>query len=197
MVNFGPLAAEIVSLVWGTSGNFNGFRVLAPLLHGTPVVDVSQTLWHWIEGATYIWQGGHHVGPHSSLVTVQNCKVEIETVMDADFDIVVFDVSFTKATLSSFWCNVMPCNLFKNSKRMQSTFNGLWVAMPTPLHQQRISLARQALPLICYILCQGSSWFVPRVAFTALETTNVIITLRSCVCWNLIHEMFDPLALVS
>ena len=29
MVNFGPLAAEIVSLVWGTPGNFNGFRVLA------------------------------------------------------------------------------------------------------------------------------------------------------------------------
>jgi len=43
-VNFGPLAAEIVSLVWGTSGNFNGFRVLAALLHGIPVVDVSQTL---------------------------------------------------------------------------------------------------------------------------------------------------------
>jgi len=32
MVNFGPLAAEIGSGVWGTSGNFNGFRVLA-LLH--------------------------------------------------------------------------------------------------------------------------------------------------------------------
>jgi len=26
MVNFGPLAAEIVSLVWGTPSNFNGFR---------------------------------------------------------------------------------------------------------------------------------------------------------------------------
>jgi len=38
MVNFGPLAAEIVSLVWGTPGNFNGFRVLASLLHGTVVV---------------------------------------------------------------------------------------------------------------------------------------------------------------
>jgi len=38
MVNFGPLAAEIVSLVWGTPTNFNGFRVLAALLHGTVVV---------------------------------------------------------------------------------------------------------------------------------------------------------------
>jgi len=55
MVNFGPLAAEIVLLVWGTPGNFNvsfairwrvwgthadfnGFRVLAALLHGSQVV---------------------------------------------------------------------------------------------------------------------------------------------------------------
>ena len=44
MVNFGPLAAEIVLLVWGTAANFNGFRVLAALLHGTLVVGVSQTL---------------------------------------------------------------------------------------------------------------------------------------------------------
>ena len=43
MVNFGPLLAEIVSLVWGTPGNFNGFRVLTALLHGTVVVGVSQT----------------------------------------------------------------------------------------------------------------------------------------------------------
>jgi len=35
MVNFGLLAAEIVSLVRGTPPNFNGFRVLAALLHGT------------------------------------------------------------------------------------------------------------------------------------------------------------------
>ena len=43
MVNFGPLAAEIVSLVWGTPANFNVFRVLPALLHGTLVVGVSQT----------------------------------------------------------------------------------------------------------------------------------------------------------
>jgi len=34
MVNFGPLAAEIVLLVWRTPPNFNGFGVLAALLHG-------------------------------------------------------------------------------------------------------------------------------------------------------------------
>ena len=34
MVNFGPLATEIGSVVWGTPANFNWFRVLAALLHG-------------------------------------------------------------------------------------------------------------------------------------------------------------------
>jgi len=62
MVNFGPLAAEIISLVWGTLRNFNGFRVLAALLHGTVVEGVSQTLRRLTDGATYIRQGGHHVG---------------------------------------------------------------------------------------------------------------------------------------
>jgi len=41
MVNFGPLAAEIRWRVWGTPANFNGFRVLAALLHGIPVLGVS------------------------------------------------------------------------------------------------------------------------------------------------------------
>jgi len=41
-VNFGPLAAEICWRVWGTPVNFNGFRFLAALLHGTLVVGVSK-----------------------------------------------------------------------------------------------------------------------------------------------------------
>jgi len=63
-VKVGPLAAEIGPVVWGPPANFNGFCVLAALLHGTPVagVSVSQTLRRLIEGATYIRQGGHHVG---------------------------------------------------------------------------------------------------------------------------------------
>ena len=43
MVNFGPLAAEIDPVVCGTPANFTGFHVLAVLLHGTPVLGVSQT----------------------------------------------------------------------------------------------------------------------------------------------------------
>ena len=44
MVNFNPLAAEIDPVVWGTPAHFNVLRVLAALLHGTPVLGVSQTL---------------------------------------------------------------------------------------------------------------------------------------------------------
>ena len=62
MVNFGPLAAEIGPVVWGTLQISTGFAVLAASLHGTPVLGVSQILWRWPEVATYIRQGGHHVG---------------------------------------------------------------------------------------------------------------------------------------
>ena len=62
MVNFGLLTAEICWRVLGLPANFNGFRVLAALLHGTLVVGVSHTLRRLTEGATYIRQGGHHVG---------------------------------------------------------------------------------------------------------------------------------------
>ena len=41
-----PLAAEIGPVVWGTPANFKGFRVLAALLHSTPLLGVSQTLQH-------------------------------------------------------------------------------------------------------------------------------------------------------
>ena len=62
IVNFGLLLAEICWRVWGTPANFNGFRVLASLLRGTLVLGVSQTLRRWTEDATYVRQGGHHVG---------------------------------------------------------------------------------------------------------------------------------------
>jgi len=43
MVNFGASVAEICWRVWCTPANFNGFYVLAALLHGTLLVSVSQT----------------------------------------------------------------------------------------------------------------------------------------------------------
>jgi len=51
MVNFGPVAAEVGPVVWGTPANFNGFGVLAALLHGTPVVGVSLSS-SWLYTAT-------------------------------------------------------------------------------------------------------------------------------------------------
>jgi len=62
MVNFGPLAAEIGPVVWGTPANFNGFHVLAALLHGSQIVGMSQTLRRWTDDTTYVPQGDHHVG---------------------------------------------------------------------------------------------------------------------------------------
>jgi len=67
MMNFGLLAAEIVSLVWGTPANFNGFRFLAALLHGTVVVGVKlcgvEQRVSRIFGRAAITLG---IGPHSS-----------------------------------------------------------------------------------------------------------------------------------
>jgi len=68
MVNVDPPTAEIGSLVWRTTINFNGFFVLAALLHGTVVVGVSQLC--GVEqmapptfGMAAIMLG---IGPHSS-----------------------------------------------------------------------------------------------------------------------------------
>ena len=44
---------------WHLLANFNRFRVLAALLHGSQVVGVSDTLRRWTEGVTYV---RHHVG---------------------------------------------------------------------------------------------------------------------------------------
>ena len=59
MANFGPLMAEIAS---GTPANFNGFRVLAALLHGTLVVGVEQRAPRIFVRAAITLD----IGPHSS-----------------------------------------------------------------------------------------------------------------------------------
>jgi len=47
MMNFGALMAEIRWRVWGTPANFNGFRILASLLHRRRSTEVNQTL-HYV-----------------------------------------------------------------------------------------------------------------------------------------------------
>jgi len=78
MVNFGPLAPEICWRVWGIPANFNGFRILAALLHGTLVVGVNQTLRRRTKGATCILQGGHHVGNWPTFLVVTYFKFPIQ-----------------------------------------------------------------------------------------------------------------------
>jgi len=87
MVNFGPLAAEIVSLVWGTLANFKAFasRQRYCTLHGSQVMSISQTLRHWTEGTTYVRFGrtttlGIGFGPHSSSIYI--CAVSVWIVID-------------------------------------------------------------------------------------------------------------------
>ena len=91
MVNVGLLAAEIVSLVWGTPANLNGFRLLAALLHGTPVLGVSQSLRRWTEGATYIRQGGHHVGHWPTFIVCFHWKHNYVFLDSPEFTLSVFN----------------------------------------------------------------------------------------------------------
>jgi len=87
MANFGPLAAEDRSASLGHLCKFQRVRILATLLHGTLVVSVSQTLWCWTEGATYIRQGGHHVGHWFTFL-------------------VLLSFFFSWSVLSSYWLDV-------------------------------------------------------------------------------------------
>jgi len=60
MVHFGPLTAEISWRLWGTPANFNGFRVLALLLHRHRSADVNQTLYDvWTSAGIVHYTGLH------------------------------------------------------------------------------------------------------------------------------------------
>jgi len=61
MVNFGPLAAEIRSGVWGTQ-QISAVLRLGSITERHSSSGRQPTLWSWTEGATYIQQGGHRVG---------------------------------------------------------------------------------------------------------------------------------------
>jgi len=50
MLNFGPLAADIGLPVWGTPANFNGFCVLASLLHRRRLTEFNQAF-HDVQSA--------------------------------------------------------------------------------------------------------------------------------------------------
>ena len=77
IVNFGPLVAEILSLVWGTPAHQRVSRLGSVTVQH---LGVSQTLRRWTEGATYVRQGDHHVG-HWPAFLVYTC-FELFNVLD-------------------------------------------------------------------------------------------------------------------
>jgi len=125
MANFGLLTAEICWQVWGTPANFNDFRVLAALLHGTLVVGVSQTLQRWTEGTTYIWQGDHHVGhwPHSSY-----CYCYLSPFPQTDIIgamVIVWRVR--GKIITSVLCNIVCNNCAQCNAHMWTDLTVLWI----------------------------------------------------------------------
>jgi len=58
MVKFGILTAEICWRVWGTPANFNGFRVLAALLHGTLVLSGRQPNFAVLNRGRHLYSAG-------------------------------------------------------------------------------------------------------------------------------------------
>jgi len=65
MANFGPLTAKIGLGVCGTTANFNEFSSLCSSSRRQPNFTAWYKEWNYrtfASGATYIWQGSHHVG---------------------------------------------------------------------------------------------------------------------------------------
>ena len=86
MVNFGPLPAEIVSLVWGTPQISTGL--------GSRQHYCTAILRRWTDGATCIRQGGHHVGHWPTFLVL---TVLLNTRLQA--------VTYTvKVVISRQWC---------------------------------------------------------------------------------------------
>jgi len=87
-VHFGRLAAEIVSLVSGNPSSFNGFRVLAALLHGTVVVGVSQTA--AMNRGRHLYSAGRpsrwalaHISSCSNRCYVRRCRRQLHAQTEA------------------------------------------------------------------------------------------------------------------
>jgi len=121
MVNFGPLTAEVCWQVWGTPSYFNGYHVLAALLHGSQVVGVSQTLRSCTEGATSVRQGNPsrwalaHILVSSSFTDELRCwRGYLSAARCKRFAHDPADASATPSSLASFksrlvlpvWCQL-------------------------------------------------------------------------------------------
>ena len=74
MVNFGPLAAETGSLVWGTPANFNGFRVLASIVTSATSLNGSQPT--FVRCLAVSWAGTLYIHFRGLLPLTEFCQVQ-------------------------------------------------------------------------------------------------------------------------
>ena len=74
IVNFGPLAAEIGPVVWGTPANFNGFRILAALLQRCRSTEANQTL-HGVWPSPGLVHDIYISGVRAPLRNFARCKI--------------------------------------------------------------------------------------------------------------------------
>jgi len=88
MVNFGPVAAEMDPVVWGTPANFNGDRVLAVLLHCTPVLGVSQTA--ALNRGRHLYSTGRP--PRWALVHISSLNMHNKGKIDVGERLLVFNI---------------------------------------------------------------------------------------------------------
>ena len=94
MVNFGPLAAEIVSLVWGTPAIFSGFRVLAALLHSqTAALNIRRHLYS--TGRPSRWALAHI----SSLLFFSLCGLRTLSVFVASTESILFIMAYVMSCM--------------------------------------------------------------------------------------------------
>ena len=84
MVNFGPLAAEIVSLVWGTQANFNEFRVLAALPHSQTVA---------LNGGRHLYSAGRPSRWALAHISSSSCVI---TAPDEDIKVILILISYSQ-----------------------------------------------------------------------------------------------------
>ena len=89
MANFGSLAAEIVSLVWGTPANFNGFRVLASLLQRRRSTEANQTLqdvwpssiYTFLAAVNGIWHGRNFARCKIQFASSKSCALLLAVLL--------------------------------------------------------------------------------------------------------------------
>ena len=84
MVNFGLLAAEIVSGVWGTPATFNGFRFLAALLHGSQAASERQPNFAALNRGRHLYSAVRpsrltlaHISSISSVLCLILCRITL------------------------------------------------------------------------------------------------------------------------